>query len=583
MAQRSDRVMLCLKNILTIHYKRHYNVPISEKHRQTLTRGCGRPQEMGRGGPVRVIVLATLFFWLAKVALSSAQAPSFQPSKQLRADEISIPSSLGYVLETHQPDSPSSPQGPIIIHIQDAHTNYEAQQNIVAILEQLIEHYGLKLILVEGSQGDASLAYLRKYGPPENRKQVADKYLKAGIISAEEYLDIVSDHPLTLWGVEDKALYDQNVDAFLAAESLQGSLKPLLTSVRDAAEALRPHLSHPSLTTLDTQARAFERHELSLADYAKTLKDLAAPLGVAPDPASNLSRFLRVHALEQSMSLAKVQQEQQALIGALSDRAPADQLEELVNQAIRMKEGKIKPVEFYTLLEQLAAASKISLASYPQLADYIGYVKDSAIIDPTELARELDAFSADLRQRLAVTPESRQLGAILEEVDLLEKLLDLRLSPEEHRRLQAVNLQSLSSRWASFLTTQLQRQGLPARSFAGLGDVEASVATLQQFYDVAQRRDTLLVSHAVAKLHETSEPIAVLITGGFHSTTITQLLKDQGIGTVVLTPKVSTPTNERLYHAVVKYKSGHGSFDEVMAIANEQAPSTKSQIPNKSQ
>ena len=48
------------------------------------------------------------------------------------------------------------------------------------------------------------------------------------------------------------------------------------------------------------------------------------------------------------------------------------------------------------------------------------------------------------------------------------------------------------------------------------------------------------------------------------------MLKEQGIATVVLIPKVSHATDDRLYQAVVKYKSGHGgSFDEIMTIANE--------------
>ena len=60
----------------------------------------------------------------------------------------------------------------------------------------------------------------------------------------------------------------------------------------------------------------------------------------------------------------------------------------------------------------------------------------------------------------------------------------------------------------------------------------------------------------------------MLITGGFHSPQITQQLKDQGVGLVVVAPKITHATDDRLYHAVLKYKSGHGTFEEVTAIAN---------------
>ena len=58
-------------------------------------------------------------------------------------------------------------------------------------------------------------------------------------------------------------------------------------------------------------------------------------------------------------------------------------------------------------------------------------------------------------------------------------------------------------------------------------------------------------------------PLAVRITGGFHSPKITEALEEQGLGVIVVTPKIGQPT-EGLYQAVLKYKSGHGDFEEVM-------------------
>ena len=56
----------------------------------------------------------------------------------------------------------------------------------------------------------------------------------------------------------------------------------------------------------------------------------------------------------------------------------------------------------------------------------------------------------------------------------------------------------------------------------------------------------------MAKLEETGEPIATLITGGFHSPAITGLLKERGVGVVVVAPKVTQATDARLYRADLK-------------------------------
>ena len=514
------------------------------------------------------IVLVGVFFSLAKVALSHAETQPIPPVRDVQVSDIFIPPELGYVVGRHEPTG-TNPHPRLIVHIQEAHTNYEAQQHLVGILEQLVERYGLKLILVEGGQGDVSLAYLRSYGPPENRKQVAEKYLKAGILSGEEYLEIVSDYPLILWGVEQKELYQDHLETFLETEGLQESLRPILASVRQATETLAPRLSSPALKQLEGSREAFERGELGLGDYANTLATLAGPQVVSEEAYPNLYRFLEVRRLEGDIDLSRVPAEQQALIAQLSRSVDEEKLERLVAQAIEMKSGQVTRAEFYTSLEELATTSHIDLEQFQNLSRYSYYVKHSAQIEPPRLAEELDELAAHLRAQLASTLESRHLTTIMEQLELMEKLLELRLSPEEHQRLQSWDQQGMLSGWGRFLNEQLARQGLPIHSFAGLDELEAQLSTVQRFYEAAQKRDDALVANTMAKLRETNERLAVLITGGFHSPKVTQLLKEEGVAVVVLAPKVSQATDERLYHAVLKYKSGHGSFEDVMAIANK--------------
>ncbi len=70
--------------------------------------------------------------------------------------------------------------GKTIILIQEAHVDYNAQKAIAEILKSLIQKENLRLILVEGGWGDVALTYLRNYGTPEGRLQVAERYLKDG-------------------------------------------------------------------------------------------------------------------------------------------------------------------------------------------------------------------------------------------------------------------------------------------------------------------------------------------------------------------------------------------------------------------
>lgn len=117
---------------------------------------------------------------------------------------------------------------PMVIYIQEPHVNAEAQQQLVVLLQRLIAQRGLRLILVEGGYGDVSLTPFVRGTTLERRQQVAQVYLQSGLLSGEEYLNVVSNAPLTLWGVEDRRLYDENVQALLSADTVRQRVRPIV-------------------------------------------------------------------------------------------------------------------------------------------------------------------------------------------------------------------------------------------------------------------------------------------------------------------------------------------------------------------
>ena len=135
--------------------------------------------------PIKILLTATFCFLFYSIALAS-----------LSPQNLNIPANYGTVKETFDAALLNQNTKPLIIHIQDAHCNYEAQKNMSGLLKYLVNEYGLKLIMVEGGSGDVSLSSLRGYADKNTRIEVAERYLKEGKISGEEYLDIISDQPL---------------------------------------------------------------------------------------------------------------------------------------------------------------------------------------------------------------------------------------------------------------------------------------------------------------------------------------------------------------------------------------------------
>lgn len=526
---------------------------------------------MGKQGQLVVGLTVALFFCAVKVALSETALQSPTPVRDLKVSDIFVPERLGYVTEVHQPEAKT--KAPIIIYIQEAHANYEGQQHLAEILEQLVRNHDLKLIMVEGGTGDVGVAHLRSYGPLKHRRQIGQRYLKAGLISAAEYLDLASDYPLTLWGIEEAALYEHNTEAFLNAQSAQEELQPRLAQLRQVLAPLAPKLYEPAMAQLEQARGTFERQETTLVQYAGTLEALALSHGISLAAFPTVRQFLSLRTQEQQLDQAHIEEEQRALLGALSEQLNPEALDALFSQVEALQAGTLSPKEFYKGLQLLLAETQMALTAYPHLAAYVRYLHESSGISTPTLAEELEGLSVNLRERLSAAPQSRQLRELLDAVTLMERMTRFDLSPEDHQQLSRMDLKAAHASWQAFLQAQLPKAGLAPVSLEPVQAFIEAWPLLERFYEVAHQRDDVLVANAAKKLQQSGESLAVMITGGFHAPRMTHLLGEQGIATVVLTPKISHPTDERLYRTLVRFKHGRGgTLESIMHLADATNP-----------
>ena len=94
---------------------------------------------------INTFIISNLAF--AAPAENSSQLPKHEEIVA-NPDKIVIPRDFGLVKSKY-----IGKNGKLLIHIQDAHCNYEAQTNIAKILEALVKNYNVNLVSVEGADG----------------------------------------------------------------------------------------------------------------------------------------------------------------------------------------------------------------------------------------------------------------------------------------------------------------------------------------------------------------------------------------------------------------------------------------------
>lgn len=483
---------------------------------------------------------------------SRAEQPS-HPAAQDLLERLAIPQELGHISEI-RPAPNAAPSTKTLLIIQDAHVNYEAQKHLAQILDQLASTHGLRLILVEGGEGDVSVSYLRQRGPHAVRQEVAEDYLKRGLLSGEEYLDIVSDHPLILWGVDDLALYDQALSVFLEVEQMRSGMQQQLAQLREAVKACRATLPNEPLRIFEDTRTAFAREELSVSDYADALWKAAFRAQVPTAGYPTLQRLLDVKTLEGAVDHAQVEAEQRQAVIWLREHGARDEVSRLLELGRQVKAGQAAPEAFYQRLETLLQGAGSERARWAQLSNYIRYVTLKAQLPSKTLWLELRALEAKLQLALVASETETELLAMAEAVDHGQRLLALQWTPDDYQASRAHQQDSSLTRWVPRLETLAGQLGVAWRWQGDPAALDLHLARAAAFYEIASAREAGIIQRALEKMDAEGQSTAVLIVGGFHTERLSQALADRGVQVAVITPLVGREEDDRRYPAILKAK-----------------------------
>ena len=82
----------------------------------------------------------------------------------------------------------------MVLHIQDAHGNAQAQENIAKTLDSLTKQEKGLLLGIEGARGAFDFHPYRSFPDPEVTKEIADYFIKEGFITGPEYVGMTSQN-----------------------------------------------------------------------------------------------------------------------------------------------------------------------------------------------------------------------------------------------------------------------------------------------------------------------------------------------------------------------------------------------------
>lgn len=474
----------------------------------------------------------------------------------LPENALDIPSQYGTVEEVFEADYTADNRERMIIHIQDAHSNYEAQKNMAQLLEYLVKEHNLRLIMVEGGSGNVSLSFLRGYANQKERRDIADKYLRMGEISGEEYLDMVSNYDLDLYGIEDQDLYDAHLAAFLEVDSIKEEGLSYLKDLSNIVSRLKRLIYTEELKELEEQGKNYKHKVISLSEYCQYLEGMARKKGLNLESYPHLTAFSEIARLEQEIDFPRAELERNTFIKDLAQLLSREEVTQLLEKSKQFKTGEISSPQYYSFLKDIAA-ERLDLAQrYPYFNSYTRYITVNKEIEVKYLLREVNAIEESIKEVYSLNTVQRRLNEISKSIQIVTKFLNLELTPQDYAYFKANRDKFITASWRDFLNEQCRSYNLGIRPSVS-DAIDKNLEELDEFYQLGIAREGAFMRNMVEKIDKSGEKLTVLIAGGFHTPGITRMLKDNGYSYMVVTPVITKRSDPSVYLSVLRGEKQH--------------------------
>lgn len=469
---------------------------------------------------LRRTALFTLIFFSASHFSSidvhaEPPAPISQPSFSGELSDITVPEKLGKIEEVY------SGEGAPVILIQDAHAIPDAQKSIFQMLLHFEKKYGVRLIGLEGADGELDTKFFKSFPDKQKLKKVFRRYFNRGELTGGTAASLFSETPAVYRGLESWELYEKGLALYLAASEEAPRLNTALETWKQDLFA-RKQKSYPApLLKADEAWQQFRRNQADLLTVLKTLASLKAPAS-----GSELAFLLEEAGKSQASEAAEeaeVRKLAKKLQVQLNSSSRASNLEKEWN--LREQEfstSRIPAAAYAHYLKQLAHEKGLPFQMSSKLGGGIRAHEKMLQMEGTVFFQNLENYAAEVKSGYLISEEQKSLDRESARLERVRNLIALELSREDWQRMKEDGQGSFG----------LLEQGL--RKQLGLS---------LEFYKNAEQREQVLLNGLLEFRKnfgdKKNESPAVMVAGGFHARGLTRLLKEQNCSYVLVMPRIA--------------------------------------------
>ncbi|TRZ53072.1 MAG: hypothetical protein D4S01_01890 [Dehalococcoidia bacterium] len=471
--------------------------------------------------------------------------------EQFGIETFTLPRNLGEIKDTWKSVDLSRDQGRAIIHIQDAHCNYDAQKKISDIIEYLHNNYGVNTINLEGGEGAYNLSTFTGIKDKTVREKVADYFVRQGLVNGAEYYAINNEaNGVNLWGIEDTNLYLENLNVYRDFLKHKQDSELYLKQIESVLNSLKKNIYSDELLEFDAQYVQYKENDLELKDYIAYLSREARGKDIDTKAFPNVYRLAKSLEEEENIDFKRADKEREILIDELAKHLSKNSLTELIEKTAEFKKEEEPDELFYDFLIQKAKTVNISIKRFPELKKYVRYITFYNAMDKICLFEEIERLEDGIKESMYETGGQRELNQLSKTLVLTKNLFNIQLSKKDYEYYKTHQADFKVEKYLSFIKREAAPNKINVKLSPNLHKLDKWRENLSQFYECSTKRDRAFIRNlalnpvvqprrmerAQPTRMNSQAPFTILITGGFHTENLSALFKSNNISYVTIMP-----------------------------------------------
>jgi len=526
-----------------------------------------------------------ILFTFQTIAWSAPVQPStvsFQPSVE-RLDHLSlvnsiqIPAELGTIEKTFDATEGFllTAKSPTIIHIQDAHGSYEAQKNIAGIIEHLVDQYGVERLFLEAANEKLDPSRFHFFKKHSLNLEVADLLMRHGELTGAEMFLLKRSRQEegtrpSGYGVEDTTTYRQDLALFQEVIREKEGSKSFIQHLSSQMKTIESRVFSPTLLQFVKAWRSYRQTPSELRRFLRLLYSIAnEKLAINlqdpnhQDTYGNVIRIIKLDAVEARLDQQDLKREHVALSDLLSGHID-DKLYSWFTSLLSSEKGEHEGYprfQFERIYDQIAS-SDIDFKDFPQFLIFAQSLIFQAEVDALALFQEVENLTNEVLRVLAKSDKEKELIRFAQNLDQLKNLLVLELSRNEYSAFEKQQDHLSPKHLLSRIHELTGEEG----NFQDTAEIQERFQKALAFYSLAEEREAYFIDKTLFFMSKEKNPISILVTGGFHTHGLQDLLQERGVSYISIRPRMGETANIREIY--VRAMLGKTQLFETSEIGN---------------